>query len=95
LQMRDRGQTSEGHRTLRAGDRSHRARTLWDLGSRDPGQGLGRGGGAPPGLHGAAVKILGRPGTQGKCKGKTGEEKVLNSELGKEIGGQDAGDTDS
>lgn len=66
-----------------------------DLGSRDPGQGLGRGGGAPPGLHGAAVKILGRPGTQGKCKGKTGEEKVLNSELGKEIGGQDAGDTDS
>ena len=66
-----------------------------DLGSRDPGQGLGRGGGAPPGLHGAAVQILGRPGTQGKCKGKTGEEKVLNSELGKEIGGQDTGDADA
>ena len=66
-----------------------------DLGSRDPGQGLGRGGGAPSGLLGAAVQMLGRPGTQGKCKGKTGEEKVLNSELGKEIGGQDAGDTDS
>ena len=41
------------------------------------------------------MQILGRPGTQGKCKGKTGEEKVLNSEPGKEIGGQDAGDTDS
>ena len=66
-----------------------------DLGSRDPGQGLGRGGGAPSGLLGAAVQMLGRPGTQGKCKGKTGEEKVLNTELGKEIGGQDAGDTDS
>ena len=66
-----------------------------DLGSRDPGQGFGRGGGAPSGLLGAAVQILGWPGTQGKCKGKTGEEKVLNTELGKEIGGQDAGDTDS
>lgn len=66
-----------------------------DLRSRDPGQGLGRGGGAPPGLNGAAMQILGRPGTQGKCKGKTGEEKVLNSELGKEIGGQDTGDADA
>ena len=66
-----------------------------DIGSRDPGQGLGRGGRAPQGLHGADLQILGQPGTQGKCKGKTGEEKVLNSEPGKEIGGQDAGDTDS
>ena len=72
LQMRKHGETSEGHRTLRAGDRSHRARTLWDLGSRDPGQGLGRGGGAPSGLLGAAVQILGWPGTQGKCKREDG-----------------------
>lgn len=43
-----------------------------DLGSRDPGQGLGRGGGAPSGLLGAAVQILGWPGTQGKCKREDG-----------------------
>ena len=41
------------------------------------------------------MQILGLLGTQGKCKGKTEEEKVLNSELGKEIGGQDTGDEDS
>lgn len=34
-------------------------------------------------------------GPRETARGKTGEEKVLDSEPGKGIGGQDAGDTDS
>lgn len=51
------------------------------------------------GLHQASLGLPCRSwagqGPRESARGKTGEEKVLNTELGKEIGGQDAGDTDS